>query len=467
MPDPGYNFRDGILFLKAPIGGEVRLSWSPVPEAHMLLANGAWHQFLPDFRILAPNFSIPPDADESVKARLQAKQVAFQGFRAILPASLVTAVEPFTSYQWPLMTLLKHSTAASDLAKANPVLAYAVANNGQLQSEGGHEIAATRATRYCRLKQREILDELGFPNTEAMARLFKKIPIPIVYPGLIRKLRQSVAFPEIAKMLGHLPSLNTGSLFVACQADMAALVTPKLLQEIAGHPDEEMSAPTADLLAEIVSFAAEMHKKTLLRPFASLRKVQECHDQLTREHQTFEGIVTRQKEIETTQRRLMANHSYKGQLPAYLTDHAARLQAEYKRLEALRPDRLARPAPPPRLPAQPAVIDRPRLRALQLPPPPIPGTNSIVPLTSFAEFEEEAASQSICLDLNLSYLDRVMRGEIYIYRVIAPVRHTLSIVKRGNNCWQIAELRQAKNLARTEDAEVAVVSWLNANQTSL
>lgn len=467
MTESSYCFRDGALYLRAPIGGEVRLTWHPVSGAHMRLSNGSWHPIMPDFRVLAPSVPIMAGLDESVNVRLQAKKEAFQSFRAILPEPLITAVEPFTSHQWPLMIVLNSSPAACDLVKANPVLAYAVANNAQLLSDGSDEVAAARALRYSRLKQREILRELNFPDTEAVARLFKKIPTHIVYPGLVRKLRQCVAFPEIGKMLGHLSTINTGNLFVACQADMAALVTPKLMQEIAGDPDEMMSAPTSALLAEIVSFATEMHKKTLLRPFTSCRKVQECHDQLTREHQAFEVVVARQKEIENTQRRLMANHAYKGKLPAYLSEHAARLQAEYKLLEAQRPDRIPRPVPVPRRPVQPVEVDREKLRALRFPAPPIPGTDSIIPLTSFAEFEAEAASQSICLGVNFNYLARVMRRENYVYRVMSPERHTLCLVKRGSDCWQIAELRRAKNAERTESTEIAVRNWLSANQMSV
>ena len=460
-----FEFRDGALFLVGLGIGELRLQWYPVPTTERRLGTGKWLPYQPEFRVLAPLtpqlLAGQPDADAG---RLQAKHEAFQAFRATIPEHIVKAVEPFTCHQWPLMTLLKRSPAACDLVKANPVLAYAVANNAQLQSKSGYEVSATQ---YSRLKQREILRELGLPDTEAMVRIFKKIPIPIVYPGLIRKLRQCVVSPKIVKILGHLPSINTGTLFVACQDDMATLVTPKLMQEIVGEPDEVMSAPTADLLAEIVTFAAVMHKKTLLRPFVSRRKVQECHDQLMREHQAFETIVARQKEIEAAQRRLMANHAYKGKLPAFLTEHAARFQTEYKLLESQRPDRIPRPVPAPMRPFPPVQVDLSRLRALRFPAPPIPGTDTIIPLTSFAEFESEAASQSICLGVNYNYLARVMRGENYVYRVLAPERHTLCIVKRGNNCWQIAELRQAKNVDRTESTENAVRNWLNANQISL
>jgi len=113
------------------------------------------------------------------------------------------------------------------------------------------------------------------------------------------------------------------------------------------------------------------------------------------------------------------------------------------------------------------MIDREYLREQTFPPPPISGTKDIIPLTSFEALEEEAFQQSNCLGINDNYANKVLSGGLYIYRVLAPERHTLSIEKMGGNCWRISELRQRKNGKGLENTKVVVQRWLESNQISL
>jgi len=420
-----FEFIDNSLFLTGPSGGRVRLQWYPVPEAHIQLASGRWHPYEPEFRILAPVIPLSPDMPDEDKARLQAKYDAFNAFRASLPGFIVEGVEPFNCYQWPLMRLLKRSIPARDLVKSNPVLAYTLACNEQFCPSTGPEITITRANRYSRRKQREILGWLGFPDTEAMVRLIKKIPLAIVYPGLIRKLRQCAAFPEILKLFAHLPSLNTGILFLASNPEMAPLMTSKLLLEVLEAPEEEMAAPTADLLHEVVTAEAKFGFPDRLRPFLSRRAIEERHGRIQLLQDEYNERLAQQAEL----KRL---------------NEAARLQRAQER----------------------AAAKEKRHAAWVFPPPPIPGTPDIIPLTRFRDLVQESAAQLNCVGRSEAYAQKVMNGETYIYRVLAPQRHTLSIVKRGG-CWQIGELQIYKNKGCSEDARIAVQNWLNMNQMAL
>ena len=427
-----FEFKDGALHLKAPTGGEVRLRWQPVPEANMRLSNGRWHPYWPEIRLLAPLNPLPADMPETDKERLQAKYEAFMGFRAMLPDTLVSSVEPFSCHQWPMMTLLNRSISARELAQANPLLAYALANNEHLRTGAGPEVAATQATRYSRRKQREILGWLGFPDTEAMVRVFRKVPVSIVYPGLIRKLRQCSAFPEILKSFSHLPTLNTGVIFLTTHPDMASLVTPKLLLEIAESPDELLAAPTADLLHEIIKMAEAMRRTDRLRPLESYRKVQECRDGIAREYEAFLVERERERTVRAGQALADARERARGNRPATQQSGSARKSASEK-----------------------------------FPPPPIPGTSTIIPLQSFAELKAESAEQSNCVGTTTSYAERVRAGLLYVYKVLAPERHTLSLVKFGSNCWTIGELKRHGNQMGTKNAYVMVRAWRDGNQLSL
>lgn len=454
-----YAFRDGALFLRAPTGGEVRLRWRPVPEAHMRLANGQWHPFIPDFRIIAPFIPLPTDMPEADKGRLQAKQDAFQAFKAQLADDLVKAVEPFTNHQWPMMILLNRSVAARDLARSNPVLAYALANNEHFRQGGSHDHAATEATRYSRRKQREISAWLGFPDSDAMVRMFKKIPVGIVYPGLLRKLRQCIVFPEVFKLFGHLPSLNTGVLFLSSHPETAFLVTTKLLREVAEAPDELMAAPTADKLFELIAHAAKYGDREIIPPLGTHRAIEAWHRRITLLRQQHDERIARQEQIVEEMRRLSEPRLHRQHV-----DDIERLREEYNRLEDVRRDQAPRFL---------EISDETRLQkelvklsALKFPPPPIPGTASIIPLQSFAELEAESIEQRNCVGISGAYANRVLSGEVYIYRVLAPGRHTLSIVRRGSS-WQIGEFKMHRNKEHREDALIAVQSWLNANQMSM
>ena len=457
-----FEFRDGALFLAGPGMGELRLQWHPVPTAERRLSTGKWSPYQPEFRLLAPMAPISPDVISPDAQRLEAKHEAFQALRATIPEDVVNAVEPFTCYQWPLMMMLHASDAARDLAKTNPVLAYALANNDQLRPGGRADVAAMQATRYSHRKQREILGWLGFPDTEAVVRVLKKMPPALAYPGLLRKLGQSVKDPDALKMMGHLSAINTGVIFLTASADLAAFATPKLLQEVASAREEALSAPTADQLLELLQMADQMHIRATIHPFTSRHKLEECYDRIVLRYRAFRDVVSRQNEVETKLRKVRTSVPL-GKKPAGRTLHdITALTHEYARLEALRPGR-------------PVAIservqwsrDTTTLRRTPFPPPPIPGTDTIVPLTSFAALEEEANIQGNCLATNPMHAHLILDGTRYIYRVLAPERHTLSIMRLGAAGWRIAELRQRANAEGSKTTTIVVQHWLDANQISL
>ncbi len=79
------------------------------------------------------------------------------------------------------------------------------------------------------------------------------------------------------------------------------------------------------------------------------------------------------------------------------------------------------------------------------PSPPIPGTDTIIPLTSFWELQKESATQGNCVGTGTNYAERVRRRANYIYRILAPEPHTLSIGRRGFDVWVIEEMKGSHN----------------------
>ncbi len=93
---------------------------------------------------------------------------------------------------------------------------------------------------------------------------------------------------------------------------------------------------------------------------------------------------------------------------------------------------------------------------LQFPPPPLPGTTDIVPLVSPEALLAEGREQANCV---ASYGRRVARGGQFIYRVLAPERATLLVV-RGRDGWQVGELAGPGNKPVTSVTRQVIERWL-------
>ncbi len=93
----------------------------------------------------------------------------------------------------------------------------------------------------------------------------------------------------------------------------------------------------------------------------------------------------------------------------------------------------------------------------EFPPPPVPGTPSIVPLLSVADLVVEGRAQHNCV---ASYARLARRRQVALYKVLAPERATLSLV-REDGVWRIDELETACNRGVSADTRTAVNHWLD------
>lgn len=107
-------------------------------------------------------------------------------------------------------------------------------------------------------------------------------------------------------------------------------------------------------------------------------------------------------------------------------------------------------------------VHRLRLRDdLDVHPPPIPASEGIEPLATAAELFEEGVAQSNCLrDRGLARANGASR---YTYRVLAPTRATLSIVRpRSGRGWRIDTLLGRFNRPVPQVTREHVQRWLSA-----
>lgn len=102
----------------------------------------------------------------------------------------------------------------------------------------------------------------------------------------------------------------------------------------------------------------------------------------------------------------------------------------------------------------------PERDAVAFPPPPVAGTATIVPICSGGELLEEGRLQSNCI---ASYWERIaIRQHVFVYRVLAPERCTLSLTRVGTR-WVQGELLRACNRPASEITRRLVAAWLASN----
>ncbi len=408
---PQFRFHDGLLHIEAGDRAMKLRAW-PDPEAWLQTKGAGWQQFFPAFRLLKPapdsGAGTPPDESPLVH---QSKESAFAGLRAPMPPLVASAVERIQCCQWNLIDLISRKQEALDLLSINPALAFCLANCDQFRHRF-YSTPAAQASRLIGRRQREILGWLGFPPTEAVVGIFRKITPEAVSPSEVRMLGHALkAEAQVQKLLSHQPVVNTGVLGLVTNLKLLSGVTPNLLTEV-GVDDREAAFPhTAALLLDILWMLLELHRMPGLPPFDSIASVRQHHETLSVEHQRALEELRRQR-AEARRRRPVA-----GKRPGD-----------------------------------------------GYPPPPLPGTEDIVPLTSVARLREEGTIQRNCVG---TYARRVQSGSIYVYKVLRPERATLSIQKNAWGGWSIAELEIAGNRRVQGFTRAAVQRWLGMHSLSI
>ena len=409
-----FGFTDGALEIIAP-WADMRIEWRPPPRATEKLrrTRSRWQEFWPEFRLVRPpaagalrsaltDIGTLPFHDRETRQTADQKANAFAQFRSEIPERFVSAVEPFRSHQWGLLKLLHEESTLRDLARANPVLAYCLANNGEFRGTSA-KIAEQLAVPHSHSKQREILEWLGFAGTQATARLLKKILPAAVTPYAMRRLRSAQRDEMGMKLLVHQQQVGAGVLALACNGRAVGLVTPKLIEEVAGSGEEDTESPTADLLCHTLELLREMRGDRTLRPFRSRKRLRQVHDEVAEEYERFKQRVAAGLLV-----RVKARHAFSR--------------------------------------------------------PPVPGTEIIVPVVTEEELKEEGRNQGNCV---ASYAARVRRGGLYIYKVLAPQRATLSIMLGSDGCWHTHQLKRKGNRRVNSHTVGIVAHWLHEHALSV
>jgi hypothetical protein len=450
--------------------GRYRLKWQPKPLAEELrVGQRVWRPCIPDFRMVllskedAWNLPVGMSPEQTVAFR-----EAVPALRTEIPAELASAVEKFGDGQWPMLVLLRECPDALDLARNSPALFYCLSNSNEFRGTAPGA-AAIQALFRRGQRQREVLEWLGFPGTESLARMLRKIPAETANASVLRSLRNiTLTSPDITHMLTHVPRIAEGILSLVIYQPLHRFLTPKLLAAVATAEDEQADAPTAARLEQILAIASEVALSQPLKAFESREQVQ-----------SFLELAIAERDVEM-RRRTLAVQAREQELLEERRRRAAerrRRRREERLAEAGHGQNVVEAVPRARRPVHAAaplllpvemvgLLGRYTPRQLNLllqrpfPPPPYPGTETILPLASAEALRLEGISQQHCAG---NYLLPVLAELAYLYKVTHPERGTLSLSRSGNG-WRLSQVKGAENARVSAETMDAVRTWLHRAQ---
>ncbi len=280
----------------------------------------AWEAFVPGFRLIAPyRRAAKPSAGKAAKPPPAAsgqlefglwdagapapdpkpaapkpiplaeqRRKAFGSFRFSLPKEIARVLEPFRSHQWPLLVLLAHDKRVLDLATANPVLAYAVAN-------WSADYPRSRLD-FGRMPQRDLLKLLRLPDSAAVVKLFRKIPPESIDPRLWPTLLTALRHPDGAssKLLSHVPAINVGVMELILTPQIRGALTPGLLEEVAADPKEKYRGSVARMIEDLAAMREELADARPVTGIKSVERLRQLHAEVAED---FQKLVKMRREL--------------------------------------------------------------------------------------------------------------------------------------------------------------------------
>ena len=319
-----------------------------------------------------PGFEVPlePDPESIKRAELdrwwqgvcERQTSCLVAYRETLPPPIRTELSRYRSRLWHLYSVLARCPGAFDLSQSNPALLFALASNWAF-----HRPAVTHPLRSARRlmnrKQKQILEWLGFPDTEPTRRFLAKVTPAALSMIRLLLLRKVLQQPEWMKSVAHLRRINGPVLDLCLNRKFQPYLTPRLLEDVSFHqePANPADLNVVSLMNDTLRMAEQDHWRHCHGKFHSLRQLLSVHDDLIRR-------MNRQRPAELWLRDEDGNERF--------------------------------------------------------PTPPFGGTHAIRPILSSGALWAEGQELRHCVG---SHSQSVFSGSEYVYQVLEPVRATLMI----------------------------------------
>ena len=323
-------------------------------------------------------------------------------FAATFPTAIRNAISVFGSRQWSLARLAQ-LPGGLEMIETNPGLAFAIANSWVFKT---NTHPARTAKRLLRLPRRKAAAWLGFPDSKHSVRMLGKVCPEACYAHLILNLRRALnggLDSALMKVIKHLPVLNVDSLTAINSKTFLRGAAPQLLNELSTEsPHPGCLGEWLELLKDTNRMLHRLGQPVPTQRIFSLKALRRRHGAVTREYNAYFGEENARGELD---------------------------------------------------------LDSP------VPPPPLPGTDQVVPLTTVNAFVAEATAMNHCvLSYALSENSPVRNGVSHIYHVASSQPATLEISPHPSGGWRVVQLKARSNAAPSVEAQAIVRAWLKADR---
>lgn len=199
---------------------------------------------------------------------------AYRAFWWAVPEAYRHLVMPFRDRRWHMLALLARCPGADDLAVSNPALAFCLASNWAF-----HKPAVRQPQRVARSliykKQRRIQEWLGFPGTEAMRQLLRRIPRESLTVEFMVNLRSAIQSPEMSRRLSFMERITQDVFRLIASPEITPHVAFSLLEEVS-----QVRAPDAVAfrIQDMLHMSEDLQRK--LPRLRSIAQMNQLHDDL-------------------------------------------------------------------------------------------------------------------------------------------------------------------------------------------
>lgn len=324
-----------------------------------------------------------------------------KNFFETIPDKVKNAVSQIEWNQWQILKWAKNYDGLCNLLEINSALALGICFASRFVHIGGRK-SKSFYEEILHKKQREIAAFLGFPNREATASILKKISPDCLRAYEMIRLRDILNSSEnLFKVLCHTQKINQAVFYFLNYSAQNPAIGNSLTASFLNEISE--SFPRGE---ELIYFEDRIHPNG--REF-----YRNCH--------LFSDLV---------------NH-----LGPVRVNSIEELRRRHERM-----------------------VDEQREKMVehdtQFPPPPIHGSEAIQYIASTRELVDEGKAQENCVT---TYADRIFEKDIFVYRVLAPERATLSI-RKNKGYWKIDQLYCANNESVANETRKVITKWLKENQ---
>ena len=304
-------------------------------------------------------------------------------FFATIPSEVRAELARYHDRYWYLLYLFAKAPGAIDLSRSNAALFYALANHWiHRRWVGRSDPLEAAAEMVCR-KQKSILEWLGLPATETVRRILSKMEMETFFMLHRPEFRELLTSPEVLQLLVHLERINYDVLELVMNGTYRPYVTPRFLMEVVRD---------RQLLEDQQSTAA-VHLDVILTLAGrdEGRTVPSKFHSLQRLMEVYDDLVREDRRRRWKERRESTLRCYGDRFPR----------------------------------------------------PPFAGTEFIRPVETPDDLAQEGIDMKHCAGFKL---EEVFERREYVYRVLSPIRGTLSIRSSdGRGEWTSGELVMESN----------------------